>query len=95
MVTFGLIEVYDYTDLEKQAKWKALNWLDQNPLDYENDEGGISYEYFSDMSDEDVAEHCMMNEYKFDKYGRPIHYLLLLDYNPNPIATQTEEIQNG
>lgn len=93
MVTFGLVEVYDYTDLEQKAKYKVINWLDKVPLEYENDEGGISYEYFSDMSEEDVAEHCMMNEYKFDRLGTPIHHLLLLDYNPK--QTQTKEIQNG
>lgn len=82
MVTFGLIEVYDFLDLERKAKNKVIDWLDQAPLDYENDEGGISYEYFSDMDEVDVAEHCMMNEFKFDKYGDPIHHLLLLDGIP-------------
>ena len=91
MISYGLIEVYDFLDLEQKAKNKVIDWLDQAPLDYENDEGGISYEYFSDMDEMQIIEHCMMNEYKFDKRGNPIHHLLLTEYDPDKYKQMQEQ----
>lgn len=92
MISYGLVEVYEFRDLDEKAKRKVMYWLDEHPLDYENDEGGISYEYFSDMDEMQIIEHCDCNEYKFDKRGNPIHHLILTEYNPEQYKqTQTNE----
>ena len=64
------VNAYSYTELSDESKHRAIVWLDECPLDY--DEG---IEYFSDMLDEDVGEHCDINEYCFDSFGDPIHHL--------------------
>lgn len=91
MITYGLVEVYDYRDLDRKAKSRVVYWLDEHPLDYENDEGGISYEYFSDMDEEEIIEHCDINEYKFDERGNPIHHLLLTEYDPEKYKQMQEQ----
>ena len=43
----------------------------------EDEEGNIvkELEYFSDMTDTDIDEHCQTNDYLFTKHGKPIHHL--------------------
>lgn len=73
------VNAYEYSELNTDAKREVVYWLDQFPLDYETeDEQGntiIEYEYFSDMEDIDIIEHCEANEYLFDKFGKCIHHL--------------------
>ena len=73
------VNAYKYSELKQDAKHEVICWLDQNPIDYETeDEQGnniIEYEYFSDMEDIDIIEHCEANEYLFDKYGNRVHHL--------------------
>jgi len=71
------IRAYDYKDLPDNAKNNVLAWLDEFPLEYEREDGTMQYEYFSDCTDEnDTIEHCEINGYVFDQYGRPIHQLI-------------------
>ena len=73
------VNAYEYSELNTDAKHEVVYWLDQFPLEYETeDEQGntiIEYEYFSDMEDIDIIEHCEANEYLFDKFGKCIHHL--------------------
>lgn len=79
------INAYEYNELNSDAKREVVYWLDHNPIDYENeDEQGntiIEYQYFSDMEDIDIIEHCEANEYLFNKYGEPIHHLEIKENN--------------
>ena len=73
------VNAYEFNELNQKAKNEVIYWLDQDPLDYEteDDEGDIikEYQYFSDMEDIDIIEHCEANEYLFNKYGECIHHL--------------------
>lgn len=71
------IKAYKYEELDRYSKWNVLAWLDEFPLDYEDDEGNTHLEYFSDMDTKDVIEHCEANEYLFSKSGKPIHNLII------------------
>ncbi|MGD1836926.1 MAG: hypothetical protein ACPKPY_02560 [Nitrososphaeraceae archaeon] len=73
------IKAYKFEELKDEAIIKALTWLDNFPLDYEDENGNIKWEYFSDIHYNDseyVAEHCEANEYLFDEYGNIIHHLI-------------------
>tara|TARA_R100000734_G_C3318852_1_gene113566 strand:- start:468 stop:722 length:255 start_codon:yes stop_codon:yes gene_type:complete len=73
------VNAYEYSELNTDAKYEVVHWLDQHPLDYEaeDEQGNITtkYEYYSDMEDIDIIEHCEANEYLFDKFGKCIHHL--------------------
>ena len=70
------IKAYKYEDLDRQSQWDALVWLDECPLDYEDENGETKWEYFAEMETQDVIEHCEANEYLFNKFGEPIHHLI-------------------
>jgi hypothetical protein len=73
------VNAYEYSELNQDAKHEVVHWLDEMPLDYETeDEQGNTIreiEYFSDMDEEDIQEHCEINEYLFDKFGKCVHHL--------------------
>jgi hypothetical protein len=73
------VNAYEYSELNQDAKHEVVYWLDEHPLDYETeDEQGNTIreiEYFSDMDEEDIQEHCEINEYLFDKFGKCVHHL--------------------
>ena len=74
------IKAYEFNELSEQAQVAAINWLDEEPLEfktyqYSDEEGNIKYTYFSEMEKTDIAEHCKSNGYFFDKYGNSIHHL--------------------
>jgi hypothetical protein len=78
------IKAYVFEELMVQATRNALSWLDRTPLDYEDNDGNIKEQYFSEIYDLDVAyiiEHCESNGYLFDRYGNPIHHLICDDRN--------------
>ena len=87
MTSFVLIEGFQYIELSDKARGKVLIWLDEVPLEYEaeNEEGQIvtEYEYFSELDDVDVQEHCLINEYLFNRDGRPIHQYVLTEHRLN------------
>ena len=74
------IKAYKFEELKDSAKYEVLTWLDNFPLDYEDENGDMTYlDYFSDIYDQDpeyIAEHCEANEYLFDEYGNVIHHLI-------------------
>ena len=73
------VNAYEYSELNTDAKKKVIQWLDEWPIENVNqdDEGNIEekIEYFSDMKDIDIIEHCEINEYLFDKFGKCVHHL--------------------
>jgi hypothetical protein len=62
-------------------EFKELNQEDRFPIDYDTgevDEYGkpiIKYDYFSSWLEQEVQEHCEINNYLFSKNGQAIHYL--------------------
>ena len=73
------IKAYKFEELKDKALVQALTWLDNFPLDYEDENGNIKWEYFSDIYYEDpqyIYEHCEANGYLFNEYGYTIHNLI-------------------
>jgi hypothetical protein len=73
------IKAYKFEELDKHRQFKVAVWLDEWPINYEDDNGNTKWEYFSDIYHEEpeyVAEHCEANEYLFNKFGEPIHHLI-------------------
>lgn len=71
------IRAYKYEDLDEHCQFKVVGWLDEWPIDYEDENGKTQWEYFTEMDKEDVAEHCEHNQYLFNKLGEPIHHLII------------------
>ena len=71
------IEAYKYEDLDQKSQFEVLAWLDEWPIEYEDENGETHLEYFADMTKEDVSELCEVNEYLFNKFGKPIHHLII------------------
>ena len=69
------IRGYDYSELNQEGKTAVKYWLDEAPIEVENDAGEFEFRYFADMEDEDIQEHCEANDYLFTVYGRRIHHL--------------------
>ena len=69
------IEAYDFNDLLESSKASVRVWLDEVPIEVENDKGEFEFRYFSDMTDIEIDEHCQANGYLFTESGRPIHHL--------------------
>jgi hypothetical protein len=69
------IEAYDYNDLLESSKASVRIWLDEVPIEVENDKGEFEFRYFADMTDIEIDEHCQANGYLFTESGRPIHHL--------------------
>ena len=70
-----IIDAYEYHELKPNAKSEVIYWLDQDPLEFENDQGETLLEMFSEWQDEEIREHCEINGYLFDDEGRPVHHL--------------------
>ena len=80
MILSVSINVYQYQDLDNDAKKEVIYWLDANPQEYEKEDGTFGYSYYSDLSKEDehiIIEFCDMNNYRFDKHGNRIDRLIL------------------
>ena len=78
------IKAYVFEELMEGATHNALFWLDGIPIYYEDNDGNMKTQYFSEIYDLDVAyiiEHCESNGYLFDRYGNPIHHLICDDRN--------------
>lgn len=67
---------FGYLELGDKAKDRVKNWLDDNPLEYDDDNGIVKFEYPSDWDDTDINEFCDNNDYIFDVNGRPIHNII-------------------
>jgi hypothetical protein len=70
------IELYNYDELEKEAKDKAFfehkDFLDSLETEYENAEGELIKEFIEHESEE-VEESIRINEYLFFKDGEMAH----------------------
>ena len=74
------IQAYQFDELDDKATFNALIWLNEFPLEYEDELGDIAYRYFDEIYEDDpsyVIDHCDSNEYLFNKYGEPIHHLIV------------------
>ena len=73
------VNAYSYQELNEDSKINVKIWLDELPFDYEEEDkqGNIieKLDYPSDWNEIDIQEHCEVNEYLFDKYGKCIHHL--------------------
>ena len=67
------INIYSFDELSVEAKENVVYWLDFNPLEYETERGEMEYQYFIDMEECDIKEHCDINGYEFLECGRPTH----------------------
>ena len=67
---------FNYLELSEKAKMTVDYWLDECPLEYDDDEGQVKMEFISDWDDADIDEHCQINGYIFDRFGKPIHNLI-------------------
>ena len=70
------IKLYNFEELTKEAKQKAIEqaieFLDSEPIEYENENGEIVYEYFK--HNESQAEQFIdVNDYLFFKNGTLAH----------------------
>jgi hypothetical protein len=70
------IEGYIFNQLSNKAKQRVIRWIDEYPMEYQNDNGETIYRYFVDGSENDVNEHCEINGYIFNVYGEPIHHII-------------------
>lgn len=69
------VQAYQFSELKPNAQYNVIAWLDTNPLEYWHDDSEEpTVEYFSNMSTEDIQEHCEANGYLFDSFGRSIYY---------------------
>lgn len=73
------VNAYNYQELNQDSKNKVKMWLDECPVECEEEDnqGNITYKYcyFSEMDEEDLQDHCETNKYLFDKYGNCVHHL--------------------
>lgn len=67
------INIYTFDELSAEAKENVIYWLDQDPIEYETDEG-YAYQYYDELDEADIVEHCEMNGYEFLEDGT-IYYL--------------------
>ena len=71
------IETYKLDELEEQALNQALAWLDEFPIETENNDGTMYWDYLSDDwfngYKDDVMEFCEINDFLFAYDGTPIH----------------------
>jgi|8_EtaG_2_1085327.scaffolds.fasta_scaffold30520_3 hypothetical protein len=70
-----IVQAFQYSELDDDAKHNVKCWLDENPLDYENEDGELIIKYFIHMDKKDIIEHCNANDYLFSIWGEPIHHL--------------------
>lgn len=68
------INAFEFNELDERAKLNVISWLDKSPIYFEID-GEEEIEYFHQMEENEISEHCQANEYLFNKHGRPIHHL--------------------
>ena len=71
------IETYCISELKEKALHNALTWLDEYPIETENEKGEMCLEYLSDDWEDgykdEVIEYCKVNDYLFAYDGTPIH----------------------
>ena len=63
------INIYLYQELSEDAKQNVIDWLNEEPIEYETDYGGFKYLYWDELPDIEIADHCDINEYEFLENG--------------------------
>ena len=90
------INLYKFEELSDEAKDKAineaLNILDSEPTEYENENGEIVNE-FVEHTEEDAKEFILINDYLFFKNGTLAHTVTYCGNHPK--AGQSEFFING
>ncbi len=71
-----IVSGYGYSELDDKAKHRVRIWLNECPFEYQDDEGITFTEYFSDWNEDDLSEHCKINDYIFDRWGRVLHSII-------------------
>ena len=67
-----IIDAYQYQELNKTAKSFVVCWLEEYPIEYENEEERTVW---LGVDEKIIAEYCNSNGYLFDRYGDPVHHL--------------------
>ena len=79
------IKLYKFDELSDEAKekaiYEALNILDSEPIEYENENGEIVNEYV-DHTDEYAKEFILINDYLFYKDGTLAHTVTYCGNHP-------------
>jgi hypothetical protein len=74
------INAYKFNELNNEAKSRVIYWLDEMPLYYETEDknGNIieKRQYFTDMHNVDICDHCEINGYLFSNNGEYINHLI-------------------
>lgn len=70
------IRALNYLELTEKAKLNADYWLDDSPIELDDEENKTIFVYPSDWEDKYVDEFCQANGYLFDENGKPIHNLI-------------------
>ena len=90
------INLYSFEELTNEAKetaiYEALNILDSEPTEYENENGEIVYEYF-EHNESQAEQFIDVNDYLFFKDGTLAHTVTY--FGKHPKAGQSELILNG
>ena len=90
------INLYKFDELSEEAKnktiYEALNILDSEPIECENENGEIVYEYV-EHTEEYAKEFILINDYLFFKNGTLAHTVTYCGDHPR--AGQSEFFLNG
>jgi|DEB0MinimDraft_10_1074344.scaffolds.fasta_scaffold120908_2 hypothetical protein len=73
------IKAYQYNELNEDAKIEVKCWLNEKPIDYEDeDENGrliAKCDYIGDMRDIEIQEYCEDMGYLFSESGSRVDHL--------------------
>ena len=90
------INLYKFDELSDEAKekaiYEALNFLDSEPTEYENENGEIMNEYV-ELTEEYAKEFILINDYIFFKDGTLAHTVTYCGNHPK--AGQSEFFLHG
>ena len=88
MTSYVFIEAFEFRELDERAKSHIRDWLNDDPIEWEDDSGNMQYDYVGHWNEDEIQEHCHMNEYLFNKYGESIHDLVLTEFK---LPSETNE----
>jgi hypothetical protein len=67
---------FDFIELGDKAKNNVRRWLNEDPIEYDDDDGIVQADFVGDWKDADIDEFCRDNQYVFDVTGKPIHNII-------------------
>lgn len=90
------INLYKFNELTEQAKEKAINeaiyFLNNEPVEYEDEDGKMQYEYI-EHTEEEAEDFLTANEYLFFTNGETARTVTYCGKHPR--AGESELILNG